>query len=177
MTSIQRARHRRGIKYDADPTRFAEKIAQEARALAGSIKGTLYLRVNGTSDALSLASAVSRALVQIPGAPSARVVMYDYTKCHPSLWPRDGVHRTWSRGENTSDDDVTDALARQISVAVVVEGATHEERAEKARKRFGAFPVVDGTLSDVRPLDRPGSLVVLKPLGRAKRDTTGFVIR
>ena len=174
MTSIQRARYRRGQKLDADPAAFARKIADEARKLARGIEGTLYLRVNGTSDILGLASAVSAELAGCV----LRIRMYDYTKAHPALWPRDGVHRTWSRSEDTPDEDVRAALAEGTSVAIVVAGETHADRVRIAAARFGFDPdrCIDGTLSDVRPLDPAGSLVILRPLGRARRDDSGFVI-
>jgi hypothetical protein len=175
MTSIQRARYRRGKKWDSDPVAFARKIADEARKLARAIEGTLYLRVNGTSDILGLASAVSAELESV----ALKIVQYDYTKAHPSIWPKDGVHRTWSRSEDTPDDDIRAALDSGTSVAIVVDGASHADRVRIATARFGFDPArcIDGTLSDIRPLDPPGSLVILRPLGRARRDDSGFVIR
>ena len=175
MTSIQRARYRRGQKLDADPASFARKIADEAKGLARKIEGTLYLRVNGTSDILGLASAVS---AELDGCV-LRIRMYDYTKAHPSIWPSDGVHRTWSRSEDTPDSDIRAALAEGTSVAIVVAGETHADRVQIASARFGVDHArcVDGTLSDVRPLDPAGSLIILRPLGRARRDDSGFVIR
>ncbi len=175
MTSIQRARYRRGQKLDADPASFARKIADEARKLARGIEGTLYLRVNGTSDILGLASAVAAEL----DGTSLSINMYDYTKAHPSIWPTDGVHRTWSRSEDTPDEDVRAAIAAGISVAIVVDGETHADRVRIATARLGvdAARCIDGTLSDVRPLDPPGSLVILRPLGKARHDDSGFVIR
>jgi hypothetical protein len=174
MNNVQSSRLRKRRKFESDPLRFAAKIAAEADRAAAKIRGTYYLRCNGTSDSHELARMVRAMLT------ARNVTLYDYTKCPPSQWQQDGVHRTFSRTEDTPWHDVADYLDCGISVAIVAIGATHEERVEVLRRHAGpaiAQRAIDGTLSDVRTEDPLGSVVLLRALGKAKLDRTGFVLR
>ena len=83
------------------------------------------------------------------------------------LLPRN-YHLTFSRSE-TNEADCLDVLRAGGTVAVVF--------ANKPDTWHG-FPVIDGDKHDLRHLDPRGVVVGLSPKGlKAKRDTSGFVVR
>ncbi len=59
-------------------------------------------------------------------------------------------------------------LSNGINVAVVFK--------DKLPAEFLGFPVIDGDISDTRFLDSQGVIVGLKAKGKAKQDTSGFVV-
>lgn len=105
------------------------------------------------------------------------VPFVDYTK-NPKRFDRAlpaNYHLTFSRSE-TNEPDVLRLLARGINVAAVF--------AVKPEGYYGLYRVVDGDEHDLRQLDpkgdnvRGGYIIALSPKGRkAKRDTSGFVVR
>jgi hypothetical protein len=105
------------------------------------------------------------------------VPFVDYTK-NPKRFDRAlpaNYHLTFSRAEN-NEADVLRLLARGVNVAAVF--------AVKPAEYYGLYRVVDGDLHDLRQLDpkgdnvRGGYIIALSPKGRkAKRDTSGFVVR
>jgi hypothetical protein len=105
------------------------------------------------------------------------VEFVDYTK-NPKRFDRPlpaNYHLTFSRSE-TNEPDVLRLLARGVNVAAVF--------AVKPEGYYGLYRVVDGDEHDLRQLDpkgdavRGGYIIALSPKGRkAKRDTSGFVVR
>lgn len=91
---------------------------------------------------------------------------YDYTKVFGRKVP-DNYHLTFSRSE-INDYDCRKAIAAGMNVAVVFE--------RKPPDYFG-LPVIDGDEHDLRFLDPQGVVVGLKPKGRARHSTSGFVVR
>lgn len=124
------------------------------------------VRINGTSDLPVLARSMA------DNFPDTR--FYDYTKI-PNSWRRTSVNYdlTFSRSEN-NDADCREALAHGVNVAVVFGGDIPQE--------YFSSPVISGDDTDVRFLDSKGIyygyVVSLTPKGgKAKRDTSGFVVR
>lgn len=169
MNVVQRARTEKTRKFLADPWGFASDLDDEMRsAIRSASKRGLeqWFRLNLTSE-IWWESYISTDLL---------AHCYDYTKSL-DRWRRQPYHLTLSWNENLWQSPLT--LARESKgrpgVAVVVDPAIH---ARMTRKRsFMGSPVVDGTLTDQRPYDPPGALILLKPLGKLKSDTSGFVIR
>lgn len=105
------------------------------------------------------------------------VEFVDYTK-NPKRFDRalpSNYHLTFSRSE-TNEATAVELLARGVNVAAVF--------ANKPEGYYGLFRVVDGDEHDLRQLDpkgdaeRGGYVIALSPKGRkAKRDTSGFVVR
>jgi len=185
MRATQRARARRTFLLRADRTRFIGKAAREihlAKCRAQRKGKALTVRINGTSDDLALADSIAAGFSS--ESLAGRVRFYDYSKCpdHRFYGPDFLVSRVHSISEDSRSSEVLDFIARKISVAIVAEGATHEERAETALLSLGIgtglVPLcVDGTRHDLTFLHEPGSIIVLEPKGKAKKDETGFVRR
>lgn len=109
---------------------------------------------------------------------------YDYTKnpgravtnamgFHPANY-----HLTFSRSE-TNERQCLDVLAAGGNVAVVFSTATKSGKrpAEALPADWHGYRVVDGDKDDLRFLDPRGVVVGLRAKGRAKHDTSGFVVQ
>ncbi len=101
------------------------------------------------------------------------VQFVDYTKNHTRFARKlpANYHLTLSRSE-VNEAECLEALARGVNVAIVFAGDKPAQ--------WNGFDVIDGDKHDLRHLDPRGAGVVvgLSPKGRkAKRDTSGFVVR
>jgi len=75
-------------------------------------------------------------------------------------------HLTFSAAES-NQSDVQKAIEQGMNATVVF---------DKVPAKYIDRPVFDGDESDLRFLDPKGVVVGLKAKGRAKKDTTGFVV-
>jgi len=168
---IQEARKRRTREYHADPAAFAERLAGDvARHVARARRAGLTpaVRVNGTSDLPRLAHAMAKRFPDVQ--------FYDYTKI-PRPWARTlpNYHLTFSRSEDNWRGALSaaeQAVRHGVSVAVVFS----TRRGRPLPSYFAGHLVVDGDMSDLRFLDARGVVVGLRAKGRARRDTSGFVV-
>ena len=78
-------------------------------------------------------------------------------------------HLTFSRSEK-NDADVLPLLRAGKQVAVVFAGKT-------LPTLYQGYRVIDGDRHDARFLDLRGVVIGLRAKGKAKHDTTGFVVR
>ena len=98
---------------------------------------------------------------------------YDYTKnpnraiAHAAGKMPSNYHLTFSRSE-ANDKDVARVMKVKGNVAVVFSG--------KLPKRYKGKRVVDGDINDLRFTDPKNVVVGLKAKGKARSDTSGFVV-
>lgn len=165
---VQAGRQRKTKLYFADKKAFTKELIAEVEKLvktAEKLDLTPCVRINGTSDIPSLAREVAKA------CPT--VQFYDYTKI-PQPYKRilKNYHLTFSKSENNIEECL-DSLNNGVNVAVVFE--------KELPKTYLGYKVVNGDESDLRFLDKQHNgkavIVGLKAKGRAKKDTTGFVVR
>jgi hypothetical protein len=136
---------------------------------------TIFVRLNGTSD-LDFDK-----ILKLSFRPSlqdfSNLKFYDYTKdkvrarvqassMHPN-WI-DNYKVTYSRSEVSTDTELVSLLSEGVNVAVVFKKDLPEH--------YLGFPVLDGDLSDLRYNDPKGYVIGLKAKGKARKDTTGFVV-
>lgn len=171
MNVVQAARRRKSAEFLADPVQFGRILNDECISfiMSQSRKGVeAWIRPNLTSDIAWESYLTSGVLKHC----------YDYTKSL-QRWRAQPYHLTYSWNERSALSPI--ALAREAlkagrpGVAVVVDTAIHEALLQSSS--WHGVPIVDGTKDDQRPYDPPGSLVLLKPLGKMRHDTTGFVVR
>jgi len=125
------------------------------------------IRLNGTSD---LAFEQYGIIQKFPD-----IQFYDYTKnyirmlkyCNNEL-PKN-YHLTFSRSE-LNDKQCNEILKLNGSVAIVFSKKLYEHW------DFNKKYMVNGELNDLRFLDKPKSIIALKAKGKAKKDSTGFVV-
>ena len=124
-------------------------------------------RLNGTSDL-----AWEKYEVMLSGKNIfqlfPQVQFYDYTKINNRKVSHiPNYHLTFSN----ADGNINDVLAAKyagLNIAVVFK--------KELPKTYLGLPVINGDETDLRFLDPKGVIVGLKAKGKAKKDTTGFVV-
>ena len=167
--TVQKARVRRTQMFINNREGFMETLITDitkAIKQAGR-KGMIpVFRLNGTSD-LSWEKYYWGGKNIFEHFPN--IQFYDYTKVlGRKVKHIPNYHLTFSRSED-NDADVMKALEQGYSIAVVF---------DEVPATWNGVPVVDGDLDDLRFNNTHLDLVIgLKAKGRAKKDTTGFVVR
>ena len=188
---VQAARIAKTKRFFADRPAFLRDLAQSIAAMQRKAKReglTLAVRLNGTSDLAweAFRDATAFGILDAPMLEEGRKVgknvfeafpdvqFYDYTKSPARAiafargdMPRN-YHVTFSRSE-CNEADARAALARGVNVAVVF--------ADQVPVQHWGHTVVSGDETDLRFLDATGVVIGLTAKGRAKRDSTGFVVR
>ena len=167
MNSVQRGRLRKTVMYFEQRDQFMALLVNNIRrGIAQADRAGLdaCFRLNGTSD-------IPWETVRINGQTVFElfppVQFYDYTKIlgrRTAQYPN--YHLTFSRAEN-NQRDVARAVAAGMNVAVVF---------REQPETYLGLPVVSGDVDDLRFLDPAGRVVGLTAKGRARRDTSGFVV-
>ena len=168
MSSVQRGRERKTMLYLSDRITFMDKLYNDITVFSRRQRKKNIqpcVRLNGTSDIMFEKTGI---MEQFP-----EVQFYDYTKIVARAYkpmPKN-YHLTLSYSEADPDyaEEVLTAVRETgINAAVVFR--------DKLPKTFKGIPVVDGDKDDLRFLDPKGVIVGLIAKGKAKKDTSGFVI-
>lgn len=165
FSNVQSARIRKTKEYFENKVEFEtqlDKDIQAAKRQAAKVGKKLAIRINGTSDLPALAMKMAKL--------NSDVQFYDYTKVAKSLERNDlpNYHLTFSRSENNSIE-VMSVLEKGFSAAVVFAG--------ELPKTYLGYEVISGEESDLRFLDKKNVVVGLVAKGKAKKETSGFVVR
>jgi len=172
FNNVQAARMRKTEWFYRDRVGFMDQLFEDiAKFQAYCDKRGIQpcVRLNGTTD-------IRWETVKLDGQnifelfPS--VQFYDYTKIS-NRKTKDifNYHLTWSySGANIQyADKLQDALDNGMNAAVVF-------RKEYKLPEWRGINVTDGDKDDLRFLDPSNSIVALYAKGKAKKDTTGFVV-
>lgn len=165
MSSVSKARKRKTQMFLKNRDAFIRYLLADIQELvdkADLARLKPCVRINGTSD-IPIEEELSVALDTFPD-----VQFYDYTKDWNRVATRKNYHLTYSRSEKTRFGDIVEMVHNNNNVAVVFEEVPDEW--------FG-MEVIKGDETDLRFLDKKGCIVGLKAKGKAKKDTTGFVVR
>ena len=168
---IQDARIRKTKLFHSDKVEFFKqlisdvKLAQKQTDKSGK---KLSIRLNGTSDIVwekkRIPSGEFMGMTIFEAFPD--VQFYDYTKIPKRVTP-ENYHLTFSNADGNSIN-VIKAIADDMNVAVVFRGALPST--------WQGLPVISGDDSDLRFLDLPNHIIGLTAKGKAKKDTSGFVV-
>lgn len=173
---IQECRKRRTRFLHESPGLFLATLRQDIAAHCDNARAlglSPAVRLNGTSDLPVESWGIIESFPDVP--------FYDYTKNPLRMaaflrgeMPRN-YHLTFSLAETTANRLAAfAALENGGNVAAVF--AT--KKGDALPQEWRGFPVIDGDATDLRFWDRQGGVIVgLRAKGRAKHDTTGFVIR
>jgi hypothetical protein len=167
FSNVAQSRMNRTEYYLHDRKTFLSQMAKEINNKAKKVP-TLAVRLNGTSD-IKLVE-----MLTLTHDISPNVVFYDYTKI-----PSKAGNRKTTQGHdyivtysfNEGKDAIPNALEvlnRGGNVAAVFR--------KELPDTFLGYPVIDGDASDIEMLKHRGVILGLKAKGKAKKDTTGFVI-
>jgi hypothetical protein len=172
MRNVQEARIRKTKDWFKRKTGYIDDLEVELTNLvnrAADKRLKPVARLNGTSDV------PWEAWIDMEG-DFPEIQFYDYTKNYRRMkqflrgegsWPRN-YHLTYSYDENTTAAQVHYILRMGGNVAVVFRN--------KLPETFKGYDVISGMEHDFRFLDKKGCIVGLLARGRAKKDTTGFVV-
>ncbi len=167
FNNVQKARIRKADWFVSDRPAFLKQLDHELIMFSSYArrKGLKpVVRLNGTTDILW------EKHLDMTKYPE--IQFYDYTK-----WSRrerlkamhlPNYHLTFSRSENTLDAMVIAQVQTGLNVAVVF---------DKVPEEYLGFPVFNGDANDLRFLDPAGHIIGLSAKGKAKKDTSGFVVK
>ena len=147
---------------------FLTLLIEDMRWLASKAESMGYkagVRLNATSD-LPWERIKLNGIDMISHARQCNILPYDYAKSLTRAL-KQPYHLTLSRTED-NDSDCIKALQSGINVAAVF---------KTLPDTWNGFPVIDGDKTDLRPFDGKGVVVGLKAKGKAKTDSTNFVIQ
>jgi len=173
MNSVQAARERKAQWFYRDRDTFMVQLMQDiAKFQTYCNKRGIQpvVRLNGTTD-------IRWELIKLDGYTIfelfPRVQFYDYTKIsNRKITHLGNYHMTWSySGANEKySDQMSQALTNGMNVAVVF-------RKPNVNTHWNGLPIIDGDKDDLRIKDaKGGHIVALYAKGRAKKDTSGFVV-
>jgi hypothetical protein len=177
MSNVMTARVARTKLLKRDTREFMAQLADEVGELIRKAKRQKLIpavRLNGTSD-------LPWENVKLDGQSIFElypdIQFYDYTK-NPKRMLQflagklpSNYHLTFSRSE-TNDTQAIELLANGANVAVVFDTV----KGSPLPNTWHGFPVIDGDQTDVRFIDGRGNVIGLRAKGKAKKDSTGFVI-
>jgi hypothetical protein len=126
-------------------------------------------RLNGTSDIAFEKYEVKRDGTTYKNVFEAfpEVQFYDYTKMrNRKVTQLKNYHLTFSKADG-NDMDVRLAASNGMNIAAVF---------KELPETYIGRPVINGDDTDLRFLDPKGVIVGLKAKGKAKKDTSGFVV-
>ena len=173
MAPVFYSRLRKALFWQQYRQQFLALLAKEITNLyKQSLKDgdwTLLVRLNGTTDIRWENYGI---IEQFP-----MIQFYDYTKIanRKSLPANYDLTFSYS-GVAAYQPFVKKAVANGMRIAVVFRTRQIVEDMLAKAQSFLGLPVVDGDDTDVRHIDPMGSVVALYAKGKAKKDTTGFVV-
>jgi len=172
MNVVQAARLKKTNRFWDDREQFLFDLAGEISKLRRQAKAKglkAAVRLNGTSDLPYERYKVGDTGMNIMQL-FPDVQFYDYTKLENRIVNKTlpaNYHLTFSRAED--NDHKLDDVLKHTSAAVVFSGELPET--------WRGYPVIDGDEHDARFTDAgPGVIIGLTAKGKARHDTSGFVI-
>jgi len=177
MGVVQKARLKKTNRFFEDRQQFLWDLAGEISNLERQAKAKglkAAVRLNGTSDLpyerYKLSGTKRRDSDKNIMEMFPNVQFYDYTKLENRIVGQTlpaNYHLTFSRAED-NDHKLEDVL-KHTSAAVVFSGELPET--------WRGYPVIDGDEHDARFTDAgPGVIIGLTAKGKARHDTSGFVV-
>jgi hypothetical protein len=178
MNSVMLSRLRKTLYFNQHRQAFMMQLAAEIAALEKRAKRErwkLVIRLNGTSDIRWESIPVNGKRNIMEAFPA--VQFYDYTKIANRRGVPANYDLTFSySGVPAYGPFVRQAIANGERIAVVFRNRAIVESMLANGESFMGLPVVDGDDSDIRHRDPKGAVVALYAKGKARHDTSGFVV-
>lgn len=178
MSNVMLSRLRKTLYFNQYRAQFMAQLANEiaayqCKAIRDGFK--LVVRLNGTSDIRweNICQPSGQNIFEI----FPNVQFYDYTKLANRKNIPANYDLTFSySGVPAYAPYVAKAVANGERIAVVFRNRAIVEAMLANGETFLGLPLVDGDDSDIRHLDPRGSIVALYAKGKARKDTSGFVV-
>lgn len=159
---IQEARKRKTRYFKEDRAGFLEDLEDDIKRAVRQARRKGFVpvfRLNGTSDIVWEKYGIIEKFPEVQ--------FYDYTKIvNRRVSHLPNYHLTFSAADG-NQKDVVEAVQKGMNVTVVFDQIPRE---------YMGRAVFDGDSSDLRFLDPHNAIIGLKAKGKAKKDTTGFVV-
>ncbi len=176
LNNVRKSRIDKAIRFMTDRKAYMVDVVRSielAQAKARRMRLRLCVRLNGSSDIAWEGIACIRNGKRYRNLMQAfpKIQFVDYTKISARLERNlpANYNLTLSRTEKNDSDVVRIVSSGHGNAAVVF---------QTLPDTFLGIPVINGDEHDLRHLDPKGVIVGLLPKGRkAKRDTSGFVVR
>ena len=179
FNSVQIARQARTEFYIKDRNKFAISLNKQLSSIySKAVKDgkKIAIRLNGTSDLDFIAILKNRLNIDVLELYSTTIesdkpglIFYDYTKILGKVEKYKGSNYTLTFSYDSNQEDAKRALKLGVNVAVVF-------RSKDLPEKFMGKSVIDGDKTDIEMLQFSGKILGLSAKGRAKKDTTGFVV-
>jgi hypothetical protein len=171
FSNVQFARIQKTDFYIYERTAFINKLVNELMRLnkkAEKLGEKFAIRLNGTSDLDFIAIIKNRSGIDVLEC-MPNLVFYDYTKTLGKVRKYAGTNYvlTFSRSESNHSECI-EALALGANVAAVFSGGLPSHYMDAV--------VIDGDKSDIVMLENKGVILGLTAKGKAKKDSSGFVV-
>lgn len=165
FSNVSNARIKKTDYFFENKQEFLSTLSNELRKANNKPSA---VRLNGTSD-LDFIELLKLKLGVDVFTEMPNLKFYDYTKNFKRAMKYLGTeyHLTFSRSE-TNDAECLEYLRAGGQVAVVF---------DKLPDTWHGFKVIDGDDDDLRYLDMGGVVIGLVAKGKAKKDTSGFVVK
>jgi hypothetical protein len=185
MSNVMLSRLRKTLFFNQYRDQFMAQLHKEIAAYADKAKREgfkLVVRLNGTSDIRFENIAVPHPRLNFNAyanifAAFPDIQFYDYTKLANRKNVPANYDLTFSySGVPAYAPYVAKAVANGERIAVVFRNRAIVETMLANGETFLGLPLVDGDDSDIRHLDPRGAIVALYAKGKARKDTSGFVV-
>lgn len=184
FSNVQLARIKKAQYFLSDQKAFLNQLVSEIDKLYKKYGSKLVIRLNGTSDIpfenFKIESSLKDSYYSNIFERFPYIQFYDYTK-NPRRMYLDipNYSLTFSRAE--TDSNITWSrlfLKEGKNVAAVFDQYLYKDILINQNLYYQGTQInlVDGDISDLRFLDKKGSLIVLKAKGEAKKDKSNFVV-
>jgi hypothetical protein len=176
FSNVKKARIAKTDYLLSDKEGFLDQLAKEILyqyAKAKKAGEKIAMRLNGTSDLDFFTLLQKYAQLDVTKLAD-HVIFYEYTKNINYIKRWEGapnITYTFSKSENNTSV-IPAAIAYGANVAVVF----RKELPTSYNIGGVEIPVIDGDQSDIMMLYNKGIILGLKAKGKAKKDTSGFVV-
>lgn len=181
FSNVKQARINKSNYFLNNRTEFILQLFDEINFLGKKWGNKLVIRLNGTTDIPYENITVKDNKNIFELFPNLQ--FYDYTKDFKRVVRNDlpNYHLTFSMAETAANKlQSYDLLRSGYNVAAVFNKDLYNNVLNKnvttLQGKDCKVNLVDGDISDLRFLDKKGSLIMLKAKGDANKDKTGFVI-
>ena len=164
FSNVQNARVKKTDLFLSDSKLFLSMLYDD---LKRANKRNVAMRLNGTSDLDFIGLLQVKLGVDVLNELT-NIKFYDYTKNFKRAMKYLGTsyHLTFSRSED-NEHECLEYLSAGGNVAVVF---------KQLPETWHGYEVIDGDENDMRYTDKRGVVIGLVAKGKAKKDTSGFVI-
>lgn len=180
MSNVMLSRLRKTLYFNQYRAEFMAQLSREIATYERKAKREgfkLVVRLNGTSDIR-----FENIALPLNDKPNIfelhpKTTFYDYTKLANRKNVPANYDLTFSySGVPAYAPYVAKAVANGERIAVVFRNRAIVEAMLANGETFLGLPLVDGDDSDIRHLDPRGAIVALYAKGKARKDTSGFVV-